>query len=115
MCFDSHKRQSFFVPLVIVFVFFDKLTVNNVSVISHLLSMKIQKADPFQKSRLATLKKQLEDWASNNDISMESHNQFLKDRKKKVVMKTFYGCGVVVPYNKKTKVGYREIPESDGI
>ena len=33
---------------------------------------------------------------------------------KKVVAKTFYSCGIVVPINKKTKVGYREIPETDG-
>lgn len=32
---------------------------------------------------------------------------------RKVVAKTFFKCGMVVPYNQKTQLGYREIPENE--
>ncbi len=31
-----------------------------------------------------------------------------------MVANTFYECGIVVPVDKKTQVGYRKIPETDG-
>ena len=58
-------------------------------------------------------KKQLENWTKENNISME--NVTMKERSKKIVAKTFYQCGIVVPVDKKSQVGYREIPESNGI
>lgn len=76
--------------------------------------MQLKKADPFKKSQLASLKKKLEDWAISNEIEIETQNLVLKRRKQKMVAKTFYECGIVVPVNKKTKVGYRKIPETDG-
>jgi hypothetical protein len=60
------------------------------------------------------LKKQLEDWANRNDIIIEPQSQILKKRKKLMVANTFYECGIVVPVDKKTQVGYRKIPETDG-
>jgi len=66
------------------------------------------------KTKLTTLKKQMEKWVKENGISsLLNESQSIKDRKKLVVAKTFYTCGIVVPFNKKTKVGYREIPETD--
>lgn len=76
--------------------------------------MKQQKSDPFKKSQLASLRKKLEDWATNNKIPIEPQSHTLKKRKQKMVAKTFYECGIVVPIDKKTKVGYRKIPETDG-
>nr|CAG4634993.1 EOG090X0BAY [Alona affinis] len=81
--------------------------------ISHLVSEKLKKVDPFQKTQLANLKKKLEDWAAKNSITIDSSNPKLKQRKKKVVAKTFYQCGIVVPVDSKTDVGYRKIPETD--
>jgi hypothetical protein len=81
---------------------------------SQAISATIKKADPFKQSQLATLKKQLEDWANKNDIIIEPQSQILKKRKKLMVAKTFYECGIVVPVDKKSKVGYRKIPETDG-
>lgn len=83
-------------------------------IISQFISSKQQKSDPFKKSQLASLKKKLEDWAANNNISIEPQSHILKKRKQKMVAKTFYECGIVVPVDKKTKVGYRKIPETDG-
>ena len=36
----------------------------------------------------------------------------MKARDKTKVTQTFHGAGMIVPYNKETQVGYREIPES---
>ena len=36
----------------------------------------------------------------------------MKCRDKKKVCATFHGAGMVVPYDKESQVGYREIPES---
>nr|CAH0102221.1 unnamed protein product [Daphnia galeata] len=86
---------------------------NLFSALSQVISTRIKTADPFKKSQLATLKKQLEDWANRNDIIIEPQSQILKKRKKLMVANTFYECGIVVPVDKKTQVGYRKIPETD--
>nr|CAG4636424.1 EOG090X0BAY [Eubosmina coregoni]SVE69992.1 EOG090X0BAY [Eubosmina coregoni] len=84
--------------------------------ISQLITEKSKKCDPFLKTKLIALRKQMEDWTKENNVSSFLHEtqSCLKNRMKKVVAKTFYSCGIVVPINKKTKVGYREIPETDG-
>ena len=83
---------------------------------SQLITEKSKKCDPFLKIKLIALRKQMEDWTKENNVSSFLHEtqSCLKNRMKKVVAKTFYSCGIVVPINKKTKVGYREIPETDG-
>nr|CAG4643424.1 EOG090X0BAY [Ilyocryptus agilis] len=79
--------------------------------LSVMIAERGKNADPFVKTKLVALKKQVEEWAKKNAITLQ--NQAFMSRKKKVVAKTFYQCGIVVPVDKKTKVGYREIPESD--
>nr|SVE75951.1 EOG090X0BAY [Daphnia hispanica] len=86
---------------------------NLFSAVCQVISLGVKKSDPFKKSQLTTLKKQLEDWASKNGILIEPQSQILKIRKKRMVAKTFYECGIVVPVDRKTKVGYREIPETN--
>jgi Uncharacterised conserved protein (DUF2228) len=82
---------------------------------SHVISDKLKKANPFQKANLTKFRTRLTEWATEHEIPIQSakSEQNIKERKKKVVAKTFYGCGMVVPYDKKTDLGYREIPESD--
>ena len=43
---------------------------------------------------------------------MEVKTAKMKARDKTKVSQTFHGAGLVVPYNKQTQVGYREIPET---
>lgn len=38
----------------------------------------------------------------------------MKNRQPKIVTKTLHGAGIVVPYNKKTQIGYRKLVETDG-
>ena len=46
--------------------------------------------------------------AKGHDVGLKSEAE--KQRQKKVVAKPFHGVGMVVPFDKKTEVGYRELP-----
>ncbi|CAJ0933560.1 unnamed protein product [Ranitomeya imitator] len=52
--------------------------------------------------------------ASDLGYSLEQKTASMKQRDKKVVTKSFHGAGLVVPVDKKTDVGYRELSETDG-
>ena len=43
---------------------------------------------------------------------LEAKTRAMKAREKAKQSKTFHGAGMVVPFNKETDVGYREIPET---
>lgn len=73
-------------------------------------------ADPFKQTAIAKLKESLHVTATvknqENDFSLEAKTPKMKARDKTKVTQTFHGAGMIVPYNKETQVGYREIPES---
>lgn len=69
---------------------------------------------PFNKASALTLKKSIEKYAHSKDVSLTSFAAKLKARNLKTVCKTFHKAGLVVPYNRKTDVGYRQLGESDG-
>merc|ERR1719211_395922 len=54
----------------------------------------------------ATMKNQ------DQSFSLEAKTTAMKGRDKKKVATTFHGAGMVVPYDKNSEVGYREIPET---
>lgn len=60
------------------------------------------------------MKKSLEDYALDKKISLTSFSGVLKARNVKTVCKTFHKGGLVVPFDRKTDVGYRQLSESDG-
>ncbi len=43
---------------------------------------------------------------------LDARTQSMKSRDKVKVCSIFHGAGLVVPYNKKSEVGYRPIPET---
>merc|ERR1712198_547869 len=49
---------------------------------------------------------------NNHSLNLEKKSASMKNRDRLKVAATFHGAGIVVPYNKKTEVGYREIPET---
>lgn len=51
-------------------------------------------------------------YAESNNYSLEEFNT--KKRMATAVTKSFHGAGIMVPYNKKTQLGYRRLVESDG-
>ena len=80
------------------------------------LGQLINKADPFKMTSLQKLKGSVHVHATmkNQDQSfpLEVKTTAMKCRDKKKVAATFHGAGMVVPYDKESQVGYREIPET---
>merc|ERR1711997_778235 len=76
----------------------------------------IQSAEPFQQTALHKIKEALHVHATIKtqevDFPLENKTPQMKSRDKKKLTATFHGAGLVVPYNKDTEVGYREIPET---
>lgn len=69
---------------------------------------------PFNRPTINALKKSLEDFTRDKKISLTSFSNSLKARNLKTVCKTFHKGGLVVPFDRKTDVGYRQLNESDG-
>lgn len=69
---------------------------------------------PFNKSAIAVIKKSLEEWADKHNIKLNTFDSKIKARSHKIVTKTFHKAGLIVPVEKKTSIGYRDIIESDG-
>ena len=80
------------------------------------LGKLIKTADPFKQSAIHKLKDALHVYATmkvqDQDYSLEVKTAKMKSRDKLKMASTFHGAGMVVPYNKETEVGYREIPET---
>ncbi|KAL9888963.1 histone PARylation factor 1 isoform 1-T2 [Glossina fuscipes fuscipes] len=68
---------------------------------------------PFTATMVATTKKALQKFAEVHDIALDNLEKLRKKRNSKVVCKTFHRAGIVVPYDRKTQVGYRPLIESD--
>lgn len=109
-------QKDFTIRLLIYIIFQFSVPVSNQNFASEqsrqLIDVKLKKGNPFYKVNLVKLKKQQDNWAKEHNIPLQNHTT--KQRSKKVVAETFYQCGIAVPVEKKTKVGYRDIPESNG-
>ncbi|XP_058835114.1 histone PARylation factor 1-like [Topomyia yanbarensis] len=70
------------------------------------------KVTPFNKAQIAAMKRYLEEWAKEHNIKLKGGEK-LKSRGRAVVCKTFHKAGIVVPFDRKTELGYRELLESD--
>lgn len=51
-------------------------------------------------------------WAEASGFSLEEYT--MKKRQAHIVTRTLHGAGIVVPYDKKTQLGYRKLVETDG-
>jgi len=72
------------------------------------------KCDPFRKMKVSKIQTSLQSWAEEKSFLLNVYSAAMKARDKKVVTKTFHNAGLVVPFNKKTEMGYRELTETDG-
>lgn len=52
-------------------------------------------------------------FAEDNNYSLEAFD--IKKRKQNIVTNTLHQAGIVVPYNKKTQLGYRPLVENDSM
>ncbi|XP_046837716.1 histone PARylation factor 1 [Vespa crabro] len=73
----------------------------------------LKTANLFEKTSILQLQKQLKEFAQKHNITLESKTDKMINREKKVVARTFHKAGIVVPYNKKTQLGYRELSVTD--
>ncbi|RZF46958.1 hypothetical protein LSTR_LSTR011226 [Laodelphax striatellus] len=72
-----------------------------------------QKADPFIKVKIVKLQNLLTAFAKKENITLEKTTDAMNKRNSKVVTKLFHKAGLVVPFDKKSEVGYRELAEND--
>ncbi|VVD03470.1 unnamed protein product [Leptidea sinapis] len=68
-------------------------------------------SSPFMSMVCQKLSDKVKKWAEENNYSVQECDK--KKRLQQIVCKTFHGAGIVVPYNKKTQLGYRKLVESD--
>jgi hypothetical protein len=67
---------------------------------------------PFNKAQIATLKKAVVTWCDTNDVKLNDFQELLNVRNKSVVCKSFHKAGIVVPFDRKKDLGYRELSAS---
>ncbi|KAK0077853.1 hypothetical protein PV325_003376 [Microctonus aethiopoides] len=74
---------------------------------------RMKSANVFEKSRIARILKMLTTYARDHKIDTEKKSNEMRARERNVVTNTFHGAGIVVPYDKKTQVGYRPLAATD--
>lgn len=92
----------------------DKAGCNIFAAINGWLLDELTSVDPFKKMKYKQLQEKLVCWCTAEGISLDVRNAAMKKRTSRTVCKSFHTAGIVVPYNKKTQLGYRELPETDG-
>ncbi|XP_050362636.1 histone PARylation factor 1 [Nymphalis io] len=70
-----------------------------------------KKTSPFISIACQKMMEKVKNWAEEHKYSLEEFN--MKKRLPRIVCRTFHNAGIVVPYNKKTQLGYRKLVESD--
>ncbi|CAH0628655.1 unnamed protein product [Chrysodeixis includens] len=70
-----------------------------------------KKQSPFTVAVCQKLMDKIKAFADENKISLEEYT--MKKRSPHMVTRSFHGAGIVVPYNKKTQLGYRHLVETD--
>ncbi|KAF7414494.1 hypothetical protein HZH68_002983 [Vespula germanica] len=73
----------------------------------------LKAANLFEKTSISQLQKRLKEFAQEHNITLERKTANMINREKKVVARTFHKAGIIVPYNKKTQLGYRELSVTD--
>ncbi|XP_017130905.1 histone PARylation factor 1-like [Drosophila elegans] len=70
-------------------------------------------ATPFSAGQLNGIKKAVPKYLSDHNLELAQLDRLQRERNKRVVAKTFHRAGIVVPFDKKTQLGYRPLPVSD--
>lgn len=77
------------------------------------LQSKVKSANPFEKTTIMRLHSQLKSFAKQHNITLAKNTLDMQLREKRVVARTFHKIGIVVPYDKKTQLGYRDLAVTD--
>ncbi|XP_072761528.1 histone PARylation factor 1 [Anoplolepis gracilipes] len=92
---------------------FESVAENIFGAVNAYLQDKAKSANPFMKTGLMRLHSQLKNFAKQHDITLEKNTVNMRSRERRVVARTFHKAGIVVPYDKKTQLGYRDLAATD--
>lgn len=84
-----------------------------VIIYSAYLQDKAKSANPFEKPGITRLHSYLKKFTKEHNITLERKTIDMIAREKRVVARTFHKVGIVVPYDKKTQLGYRSLAATD--
>ncbi|KAH8293021.1 hypothetical protein KR054_008116 [Drosophila jambulina] len=69
--------------------------------------------NPFTTGQLSATKKAVPKYLSDHSLELPQLDRLQRERNKRVVAKTFHRAGIVVPFDRKTQLGYRPLAVSD--
>jgi len=79
---------------------------------------RLEEGDPFSRTKVTGMMEKIKLWVNkstmtgNDSLTLEKKTASMKNRDRVKVTTGAHGAGIIVPYNKKTEVGYREVPET---
>ncbi|SPP83164.1 histone PARylation factor 1-like [Drosophila guanche] len=68
---------------------------------------------PFTASKVTATKKAVKNYLAENSLELAQLDRLQRERNKSVVAKAFHRAGIVVPFDRKTQLGYRPLSVSD--
>ncbi|XP_030766903.1 histone PARylation factor 1 [Sitophilus oryzae] len=87
-----------------------KVTGDNIFAAVNLYLDDVKKSgDPFKKMNVHKIQSALQKRAQELKLDLSERTQKIKDRDKKIVTRSFNKIGIVIPYNRKTQTGYRDL------
>ncbi|XP_011259446.2 histone PARylation factor 1 isoform X1 [Camponotus floridanus] len=92
---------------------FESVAENIFGAVDAYLQDKVKSANPFEKTGIMRLHFQLKNFAKQHKITLEKNTVNMRSRERQVVARTFHKAGIVVPYDKKTQLGYRDLAATD--
>ncbi|KMR04850.1 hypothetical protein RF55_407 [Lasius niger] len=92
---------------------FEPVAENVFGAVDAYLQDKAKSANPFEKTGIMRLHSQLKNFAKQRNIILEKNTVNMRSRERRVVARTFHRAGIVVPYEKKTQLGYRDLAATD--
>lgn len=92
---------------------FESVAENLFGAVDAYLQDKTKSANPFEKTSIMRLHSQLKNFAKQHNITLEKNTVNMRSRERRVVARTFHKAGIVVPYDKKTQLGYRDLAATD--
>jgi len=79
---------------------------------------RLEEGDPFSRTKVTGMMEKIKLWVNkstmtgNDSLTLEKKTASMKNRDRLKVASGAHGAGILVPYDKKTEVGYREVPET---
>ena len=79
---------------------------------------RLDEGDPFSRTKVTAMMEKIKLWVNkstmtgNDSLTLEKKTASMKNRDRLKVASGAHGAGILVPYDKKTEVGYREVPET---